>query len=102
MARLYSQQGTEGPAHDPYAFKRITFISTDGSLKVEVHMGLDEWIKVNGEKIATHNSQFMWRPRVNATVDEVFERHAQISLDKAERILARRHAKQFYYEDYYA
>lgn len=50
MSQLSVTTGTEGPRHDPYHYEEITF-ERDGHTYV-AHLGLAEWLKVDGEKRA--------------------------------------------------
>ena len=48
MAKLEMKNGTEGPRHDPYSFTEFTF---EGKQVVMLHLGLAEWIQVDGKKL---------------------------------------------------
>ena len=47
--RIHRKHGTEGPKHDPYGFTEFSF-DTDFGEDVVVHLGLAEWVMVNGRK----------------------------------------------------
>jgi len=70
MAKIRVKQGAEGPRHDPYAYTEVEFTKTDGTV-VLCHMGLAEWIKVNGSRWITpdnpHNTEEMFRDLTGMT-----------------------------------
>jgi hypothetical protein len=49
--KLQMESGSEGPAHDPYAYTEYTILYRDGRI-VTLHLGLDEWLRVNDEEVA--------------------------------------------------
>ena len=44
------ETGSEGPRHDPYAYREITIVTPLGTLIL--HEGLGDWFKMNGKRIA--------------------------------------------------
>jgi hypothetical protein len=47
--RVSVKTGSEGPRHDPYAFKEITVVQPDGT--TVLHEGLGVWLRSSGRKV---------------------------------------------------
>jgi len=73
MTTIRIKTGSEGPRHDPYAYREITVSRPKGS--VTLHLGLVEWVAVNGEH---------WKDYDREAID-VFEAFAGITLPQAIR-----------------
>lgn len=76
MAHIYVKRGSEGPRHDPYSYTEVHFTSTDEKTEIVCHLGLAEWLKVNGKKIVEQP----------ANVEAEFRLITGMRFDKAERI----------------
>lgn len=58
MAKLDMRNGTEGPRHDPYSFIEYIF---EGEQKVTLHLGLAEWVAVDGKKLGVPDPVEMFK-----------------------------------------
>jgi hypothetical protein len=47
--RVTVETGSEGPRHDPYAYREITVIQPDGA--TTLHEGLGTWLRSAGRKV---------------------------------------------------
>ena len=56
ITNFKSKSGSEGPSHDPYSYNEFSF-KKDGKEYI-IHMGLAQWIKIDGKKIGAFEDDY--------------------------------------------
>lgn len=88
--------GTEGPRHDPYGFRELTFsaLGSDPVVTVKLHLGLGEWVEVrefgrlfDRVEFRDGGAQEHWESLVGYKVDQFlrWERHIKQNCPKGGR-----------------
>jgi hypothetical protein len=85
MSSISYNSGPEGPRHDPYAYDEVTIVRDNGRAVV-AHLGLDQWIEVNGSR-----SSFMEAEQI----DRVAETVVGISISRAQRALRKKKESEY-------
>lgn len=75
---IRQRTGREGSSHDPYSYTEVTMKTN--AKRVTVHLGLGDWIKVNGKKIHLKQQEDIYRK---------FQCHTGLSLHQAKKIYDR-------------
>jgi len=79
--------GSEGPSHDPYAFKEYE-IDRDG-LVATLHLGLGAWVKIGGTKELAASDHLDETRLDESQIVASFEKFAGVSLATFEKALNR-------------
>ena len=79
MSKISMKTGVDGPPWDPYGYAEYTF---EGKCEVTVHLGLAEWIKVDGRELEVPDAA------------AAFETLTDLSIDRCQRIYDRLHGPQ--------
>jgi DNA-directed RNA polymerase subunit RPC12/RpoP len=66
---IFVQTGSEGPKHDPYAFKEITITRKDKETVV-LHMGLAEYLRIGKREIKGYDEEGLEAIK-RATITEI-------------------------------
>jgi hypothetical protein len=85
--RVRRVTGSEGPAHDPYAYEELHAFDARGN-KVVLHQGLGTWFEVNGTKLgregfASYDSyekecRTMFETCCGYTIDQIERMHRKL------------------------
>lgn len=77
MARVRIKDGTEGPRHDPYAYREVSVTGTAAGAVI-LHSGLGEWIKVNGVAVITEEPEEEFKRIVGIRPERLARRLAEL------------------------
>lgn len=78
--KLSIVNGTEGPSHDPYSYDILTF--ENNLKKVELKLGLIDWIKFNGQQIKVTREDIFNDNEIYQKLHELFLQHTGLTVDQ--------------------
>ena len=79
MSKISMKNGVDGPPWDPYGYVEYTFT---GKCEVTLHLGLAEWIRVDGFELEVPNPT------------AAFETLTDLTIDRCQKIYDRLHGPQ--------